>query len=240
MKLLVIPDIHNKWEIAEKIIAKEQIEDIVFLGDYFDSYDDDPVIARKTALWLKASLAIKGRIHLWGNHDLAYFSANMHAECPGHDGIKQLLVSEVLQYKHWSKLRFFYFNKGWLFTHAGLHRNWVRDLPLDALPDFLQRQSCLCHRALAEKHVHHWFMTRSDLRGGSQFVRYGGILWCDHFEFVPITGVKQIFGHTTIHQVGNDFARLRIGETDNFVLDTGLNHYGVIHDNGELEVKRYE
>ncbi|MDH3313141.1 MAG: hypothetical protein OEM28_08345 [Nitrosopumilus sp.] len=40
MKTLIIPDIHTKFGIAETIIVKESPDNVVFLGDYFDSLDD--------------------------------------------------------------------------------------------------------------------------------------------------------------------------------------------------------
>ena len=39
-KTIIIPDIHNDYFTAEKIIKKENPDKIIFLGDYFDDFDD--------------------------------------------------------------------------------------------------------------------------------------------------------------------------------------------------------
>jgi hypothetical protein len=76
MPALIVPDIHNRVDDAEAFIAKHggDCRSIVFLGDYFDSYDGGPMEAHFTARWLKRSLATPGRFHLLGNHDASYFS----------------------------------------------------------------------------------------------------------------------------------------------------------------------
>src|SRR5690606_22035145 len=70
MTTLVLPDVHNHFAEAEAQIARHPADRIVFLGDYFDSFDDTPAMAAATAEWLKDSLAKPDRLHLWGNHDL--------------------------------------------------------------------------------------------------------------------------------------------------------------------------
>ncbi len=39
-KTIIISDIHNDYFTAEKIIKKENPDKIIFLGDYFDDFDD--------------------------------------------------------------------------------------------------------------------------------------------------------------------------------------------------------
>ena len=41
MKLLVIGDIHNRWQKAEKICEKFPNHKKIFIGDYFDDFGDD-------------------------------------------------------------------------------------------------------------------------------------------------------------------------------------------------------
>ena len=40
MKTLIIPDIHTRFDVAESFIDKERPDNVVFLGDYFDTFDD--------------------------------------------------------------------------------------------------------------------------------------------------------------------------------------------------------
>ena len=41
MKTLVVPDIHNKINVVQKILDKESsVDEVIFLGDWFDDFDD--------------------------------------------------------------------------------------------------------------------------------------------------------------------------------------------------------
>ena len=60
-KTIIIPDIHNDYFTAEKIIKKENPNKIIFLGDYFDDTVKD---LENTAKWLVKSLKQENRIHL--------------------------------------------------------------------------------------------------------------------------------------------------------------------------------
>lgn len=44
-KILIIPDIHNRFYEAEGIIMRENPDHTVFLGDYFNNYGDAPEFA---------------------------------------------------------------------------------------------------------------------------------------------------------------------------------------------------
>ena len=35
-RTLILPDVHNNFGLAETIIEKENADEVVFLGDYFD------------------------------------------------------------------------------------------------------------------------------------------------------------------------------------------------------------
>ena len=55
MRLCIIPDLHNRVEIAEKIIEKENnsVDQFILLGDYFDNFFDGPEDVTKAANFLK-------------------------------------------------------------------------------------------------------------------------------------------------------------------------------------------
>src|SRR3989304_634903 len=122
MKTLIIPDIHDKFTIAEAVINLEQPDSTVFLGDYFDSYFDilEEALYRtdQTASWLENSLKQKNRIHLIGNHDMNYITDKPELQRGGyakfrHDVIKRHNID-------WKKLKLYYWlDEKWLCTHAG-------------------------------------------------------------------------------------------------------------------------
>ena len=78
-KIFVCPDLHEAPNLdeVEAAIWREAPSRTVFLGDYFDQFYDTPDDAARTARWHKGSLAEPNRVHLWGNHDLAYGFPNM-------------------------------------------------------------------------------------------------------------------------------------------------------------------
>ena len=121
VKTLILADIHNEWNKAEKIIAHESPDKIVFLGDYFDDFGDDNAIAAKTAEWLLASLKQKNRIHIMGNHDTNYAFPHRSYKCSGYHISKDYAINDVLKESDWRKLPLYTWVGSWLCSHAGVH-----------------------------------------------------------------------------------------------------------------------
>lgn len=216
MKTLIIPDIHTKFIDAESIIDYEKPDNIVFLGDYFDSLDDSPIIAEQVAQWLKQSLTKPNRIHLIGNHDITYMT-NGHQKCSGWNGAKQMFINHVGV--NWNILQYYCWVGDWLCTHAGLSNEFYKAYSQNLkVNEFLQKYS-------TDKKLRERLWDVSPFRGGMN--AFGGILWCDYEEFVDIPDLKQIFGHT--------HGELRQTEK-HICLDTFLEYYAVY--NGEMKVKK--
>src|SRR4051812_1832567 len=107
MKTLILPDVHNRHELVEKIIKSVKPDQTIFLGDYFDDFGDDPHIIAETAHWFTYSVNQKNRIHICGNHDIHYwFADNPHVRCSGYDQFKSIAVNDIVQLKDWEKLVF--------------------------------------------------------------------------------------------------------------------------------------
>ena len=216
MKTIIIPDIHNKFDIAESIIEKEKPDNVVFLGDYFDSFDDSVEIAYQTAAWLKESLEKPNRIHLLGNHDLSYKDTRF--ACSGFSEAKLAALKQIKI--DLSKLEHYCWVGDWLCTHAGLSNEFYKEYGMGrTVNDFLQIFS-------QNKEGREKLYECSPNRGGLD--RFSGIVWCDYSEFEDIPGIKQIFGHT----------RGLLRETENHIcLDTGLRNYA-IHECGVMMTNR--
>ncbi len=216
-KTVIIPDIHTNFVDAEIIIEKEKPDKVVFLGDYFDDFDDTLEITEQTALWLKDSLEKPGRVHLLGNHDLSYI--NTSYRCSGFSEGKLYAIKK--SGVDLTKLKHFAWVDHWLCTHAGLSDTFYKmqgehvaiENLLDVYPKDYTSKLYDC----------------SYFRGGSDPA--SGILWCDYSEFVDIPYLKQIFGHTKANHVR---------QTENHIcLDTGLHHYAV-YKNNKMKVKTYD
>lgn len=222
MRTLIIPDIHTRFDIAESIIDKENPDKIVFLGDYFDNWDDSPEIAHQVALWLKESLKDPKRTHLIGNHDISYIT-NGSNPCSGWNGAKQMFINRVKI--NWKSLQYYTFVDDWICTHAGVSKEFydafnVNDLNVKNFLLFMK-----------EKYDYRLHMC-SYTRGGND--SYPGILWCDYGEFIDIPNTKQIFGHTK-----GPVRRLEHKNisAEHICLDSALHDYA-IYENGKMEIFR--
>lgn len=210
---LIIPDIHHKWELAENIIAKVKHDDVLFLGDYFDDFGDDPAMVQDTCDWFKTSVSKPNRIHLYGNHDVHYAFAYRTFVCSGYEQWKYFIIKDSISHDTWDKVKWYHIlDDTWLTSHAGLHRlnlpQTIQDLSADrpvflnAVREHLDASIINGFRAAANN-VPYWIFNAGRARGGMQ--RVGGIIWCDYErEFAPIKGLNQILGHTPqVHGVPN-------------------------------------
>ena len=205
MKILIIPDVNPKFGLAETIIERENPDNVVFLGDYFDSFGDNMEIANQTALWLKESLEKPNRIHLLGNHDLSYLNENHR--CSGFDQVKLFAIRQTEV--DLTKLQHYCWVGDWLCTHAGLTREFMSSYNINNLfvGEFLDY--------MIENYTDRLYNC-SPFRGGRD--AHSGIVWCDYDEFLDIPNVKQIFGHT----------RGSLRKTENHIcLDTALHDYAI-------------
>lgn len=205
MNILIIPDIHTKWFEAEEIIDKVKPTLTVFLGDYFDDFNDTLEETHQTAEWLKKSMKNHYRTHLMGNHDLSYI--NQDFPCAGFSEGKLWAIKNAGV--DLSKLQHYVWVEDWLCTHAGLSNDFFNAYNYKHLhlTKFLDDMIKTNRNRLYDC---------SWARGGSD--AHSGIVWCDYGEFKNIPKVKQIFGHT--HGPLRKTAK-------HICLDTWLKYYAV-------------
>ena len=207
MKFLILPDLHNRQEKAEKIIATVKPDKTIFLGDYFDDFGDDPHSICDTADWFHHSVNQPDRIHICGNHDLHYwFKDSKFHRCSVYEQFKSVAINDFVKKEDWEKLIFFYnLDNQWLLTHAGFHPSWINPMSYNRKEHLYSSIGAISRRLEAEskeakklfyKDKIHWFAMPGFARDDHS-PYYGGICWCDYNEeFSPIIGVHQIFGHT--------------------------------------------
>lgn len=220
-RTVIIPDIHNRFAVAEAIISSEKPDKVVFLGDYFDSYWDNLDMAYQTALWLKESMKDPNRIHLLGNHDLSYLDRNF--ACAGYSEAKLFWISKAKV--DLSKLKLYtWIDDKWLCTHAGLSYDFFKAYAndFDTVDSFLETH-------VIDPGLKVRLYDCSRFRGG--WNAFGGIIWCDYDEFKDIPDTKQIFGHT----VGGVRHKKNDDGSEHFCIDTYLENYG-IYENGEMVI----
>lgn len=232
-KTLIISDIHHRWQKAEKLILKEKPDKTIFLGDYFDNFDDSAFEARETAQWLKGSLKFKNRIHIRGNHDTHYESQNTRLKCSGYELKKDIVINEIMKATDWRKLYWFHYENGWLFTHAGVHPLYVGP-QVNRIEIYMAEEAKKANYVYFESKGSHWFWHIGASRYGWDGI--GGITWCDaNREFEAVPGQKQIFGHTPQQVTNVDELWL---DENNLCLDTHSNHYALMDERGNVTVKK--
>ncbi len=203
-KTLVIGDLHGDIELYMRMMLRFDMHNIILVGDYLDSFKH----TRKQQLEL-IELILKdindGRVQaLKGNHELSYLMPK-RMRCTGYASsfgahlmplfgdMHRLLKPYILM----PELKI-------LLTHAGLSKrllptesNCLTDMNL--LTMWLDQQV----RDIDYGSVYNI----GSARGGADDI--GGIFWCDwDWDFTPIEGLTQIFGHTpgtSIRQKGDNW-----------------------------------
>lgn len=242
----VVPDIHNKTWLAESIAKKQERlgRHVIFLGDYFDSYQDNPEKIKETAKWLKQSLKKPTRTHLMGNHDFAYaFPTHPHAWCPGWSPEKQKAVESEISQEELQSLQLCKLIRGErntpiLLSHAGINLHTLHGISSEGLPfeqpkddpriEEFKNWSAEAHLEILDTQTLRWMLaskTNKTHRFHHQGTkvgeeRFGGPYWLYLEDIYPIPNLGQIIGHNPMN---------------NPVLETNLEKNGwILHIDGGL------
>jgi hypothetical protein len=257
MKTLIIPDIHQRIVLVEDVLKKESYDEVVFLGDWFDSFFEPPHVASflDTCLFLRDLMTEHPKrekfTFLLGNHDIQYIYLNKASSHTHIVPVREYYSSGFTKNKAKQFRKVFFDNnlrdqffikniklayksQDFLFSHAGVmpnHLNYNENVDIlvnDVLPDVWANFRNFTHNR-------NYFLSEvGSCRGGS--AQIGGILWLDaRHEFEPSKHIgKQIFGHTTF---ADPFVYAEGESHESWCLDTEK-HYGVV-DDGVLSVKLY-
>jgi len=259
MKTLVIPDVHQDIEGVLKIFKAEDIDsfdEIIFLGDWFDSFHEPPRVAsfKDTCLFLR-DLVWRNKnskiIFLVGNHDLAYIYNNKKSGytsvapsitywCSGVTKSKISTFRQVFYDKglkdDWfvKNFKIAHCSQGWIFSHAGMvnsqipYGHTVNQVVDEVIPDVWLnfRNVAYCQNALIS--------AIGIARGGQD--NTGGLLWLDYYnEFFASPDIgRQVFGHSYVPE---PTATALNTEYESWNLDTNLKDYAIIRD-GRLTTRR--
>lgn len=128
MKTIVLGDTHGR-DTWKKIVADHpDAERIIFIGDYFDSFDIDYIEQIKNYQDIIAykESGEKEVIMLIGNHDYYYFREINSDEISGYNHRAAVLIRPLLdQTRH--HLQMCYIMDNFLFSHAGVSPEWLDD-----------------------------------------------------------------------------------------------------------------
>lgn len=248
MKTIIIPDLHNRVDFVESALsspALQPYDNVVFLGDYFDDFYDTPRDAANSAIWLKQSLHKPNRIHLIGTHDIWYrFPENQFVIASGNTEQKANAINNILTGKDWHMVIPYYYEQGFLMSHAGVHSYLIgqyalkhkrifgkyivdNNLQLSAQEIIDQIIKPATEEGLEDVKnniMNSWFEA-GFIRNGIQKV--GGITWLDwQQEFQPIPNLNQIVGHSELRVPQSKITK----NSKNYCIDTKNHHIGILED----------
>lgn len=197
MKIIVIGDIHGQ-DIWKTIIEKEKTFDkVIFLGDYFDSFDITPNSQLENYKEIsKFRDNNKNKvITLLGNHEYHYITTT--SKYSGWKNITNVIAHDIIlkDFNDNNKLKYVYKHNNILFSHAGISNYWLYEVAETTLENLLENQVHL-------KHFDINFFLNFDRYGNS---KSNGPLWIRPASLIDdtILGYKQVVGHTHMKQITN-------------------------------------
>jgi hypothetical protein len=258
MKILVIPDVHQKLEKLSIILENNTFDTLISLGDWFDDFYDSPMHAENTANYILKLYSKYGENFIWllGNHDVPYlFPATYDRRaCSGNTRDKLKVINKVFQGSSplgfRPKLAHVVEIDECLpivLSHAGVsEHHFGHPLEKDiSAASVLSR--CLIAETFLALGLDDPILGAGMARGGREPV--GGINWLDwNHEYAPVEGLSQIVGHTPLHapmvidecrasitpddkMPAIDRYRLKPGKSYNVNIDTHLENYITIENN---------
>ena len=196
-KILICPDVHGRkfWHKAIEMI--DEVDQVVFLGDYLDPYSHEGITFEDSLTELEGILAFKEDypdkvVLLVGNHDMHYIKTEF-MDCSRLNVWRRVEVHNLFM-NHIDKFQLIHEIDNYLFSHAGVYLEWIKkyEITLEELFDF-------------KKFLGGRWNTLEDVsytRGG--WCKVGSCVWADIRESVenelPVMFKKQIVGHTQMQE----------------------------------------
>lgn len=219
-KILICPDVHGRefWHKAKEII--DDVDKVVFLGDYLDPYSYEGITFEDAVMEFEDILAFKEDypdkvVLLLGNHDMHYLIFNF-MNCSRLNVLRRVEIHDMFM-NNIDKFQLIYETENYLFSHSGLYKEWMdkHQLSLDDLKDY---KTFLKNKWETLQQV-------SYERGGWSEV--GSCIWADIRESIEnelYSDKRQIVGHTQLSErpyITSKIACLDVRRC--FILDTETN-----------------
>ena len=201
IKRITIGDPHGRWKPIQQIYDKEQPDEVIILGDYFDSFNLDAYTQRECyeniiELRKEHLSKKKGRfIMLIGNHDMHYMDESF-GRCSGWNQLTYLQAQYALC-RDWDaeilKMIFVDEINKTIYSHAGVSMKWFNQY-CKSLGDI---------NTLDTEYFRFTYRDGGDCYGSSVWnsplwIRPEGLKQAPYTEWDGNIGMfwSQIFGHT--------------------------------------------
>ena len=194
-KILIVPDVHGRafWHRAMELV--DQVDQIVFLGDYLDPYSHEGISFDLALEEFNKILEFKKEYPdlitlLVGNHDMHYIIKDfMDCSRRNIDLLDQL---HELYNSNLDLFNLIHIEDDWLFSHGGVYKGWMDKYEF-TLEDLNLKTFLGSHWPALEDLS--WY------RGGYNSV--GSCVWADLRESLKnelLPGYKQVVGHTQLNE----------------------------------------
>lgn len=138
MKTIILGDTHGRsfWKL---IANTEQFDRLIFIGDYFDSFDIKGEAQASNFLDIVEYKKTGGKevIMLIGNHDHHYFPEIGNTGTSGFNHLMAGVFGHILE-ENRDHLQMAYSMDDFLFTHAGVGQSWLDDMKVVAGEEFVE------------------------------------------------------------------------------------------------------
>ena len=125
MKTVILGDTHGR-DCWKQIVANEAPDRVIFIGDYFDSFDNTAVEQmhnfKEIIDWKQSGQSEV--IMLIGNHDYHYMRGVTQYYSGYQSGARPAI--EQLLYENKNHMQMAYGMNGFLFSHAGISSDWLK------------------------------------------------------------------------------------------------------------------
>jgi hypothetical protein len=259
--ILIISDVHLRQHIADQILEleKQNYTKVLCGGDVFDDFNDTPEENARAAEWFVEKINDPKWVMLRSNHSISYeFAWNQNTYCSGFTKEKAAIINRIVGRDDWNKQKTFHYENSFLFTHAGLSKNFLDMMVKQGYAEAFDYtiENIIKHLTEWEQkgldycsmgHMHPIFGAGWD-RGGNQ--PYGSPIWIDFSSLANIQGIKQILFHTPhpfpdFKYVRNDGrnimqdvmspilkkTKVKFENGVAYNLDTNSSHYAILADN---------
>ena len=203
MKRIIIGDPHGRWNFVRNIYYKEHPDEVIILGDYFDSFDIDAYTQRdayENIIELRKEHIKKygrGFHMLIGNHDMHYMDENF-GRCSGWNPLSASIAGYPLC-RDWDKeiLKICYIDEinKTIYSHAGVSMNWFNQ--------WIESGSLADINTIETKAFCFTWRDGGDYYGSSSWnsplwIRPEGLKKSPYTEWNGNDGIvwSQVFGHT--------------------------------------------
>jgi hypothetical protein len=239
MKTIILGDIHGRSNWKDALSAHPNAERIIFMGDYFDSFDisgTDQLNNFNEIIRFKEETD-KEVIMLIGNHDHHYM--DIGETYSGYQAAMQWDFNDALK-KNMNHLQIVYLLDDVLFTHAGISPVWMditfdewsHDTLVEQLNELYQARPILFNFS----HLGGFDPNGNSIEQGPLWIRPRSLISSNTGDDGLKDHFRQVVGHTQVNNISDSFKATEKTMDSRYYLVDAMDSGGyAIYENKELK-----